>query len=138
MATPRSLSPEDGSSDSSSVEKLLVDEAATSAPEIIEKVSVIPADDITKASGDEILEDKEESPAPEIINPRAYQREMLEQSLERNVIVAVSSLSPMFCTIWLTLRRWTRVVGKPKCKASSRCSQDLVIDYSQSRSSHSS
>ncbi|KAJ3462019.1 hypothetical protein MRS44_010572 [Fusarium solani] len=75
MATPRSLSPEDGSSDSSSVEKLLVDEAATSAPEIVEKVSVIPADDITKASGDEILEDKEESPAPEIINPRAYQRD---------------------------------------------------------------
>ncbi|KAI8660851.1 hypothetical protein NCS57_01063400 [Fusarium keratoplasticum] len=91
MATPRSPSPESGSSDTSSVEKLPVEEAATSAPEIVEKVSVIPADDITKASGDEILEDKEESPAPEIINPRAYQREMLEQSLERNVIVAMDT-----------------------------------------------
>ncbi|KAJ4252564.1 Dicer-like protein 2 [Fusarium falciforme] len=91
MATPRSPSPESGSSDTSSVEKLPVEEAATSTPEIVEKVSVIPADDITKASGDEILEYKEESPAPEIINPRAYQREMLEQSLERNVIVAMDT-----------------------------------------------
>lgn len=99
MATPRSLSPEGGSSDSSSVEKLPVDETATSTPEIVETVSVVVTDDITKTSGDGILEEKEESPAPEIINPRAYQREMLEQSLERNVIVAVSSLSPMFYTV---------------------------------------
>ena len=99
MTTPRPLSPEDGSSDSSSAEKLPVDEASTPAPKIVENISVIPADNITKASGDEILEDKEESPAPDIINPRAYQREMLEQSLERNVIVAVSSLSPMLCTV---------------------------------------
>ncbi|KAL2680573.1 hypothetical protein Neosp_008175 [[Neocosmospora] mangrovei] len=91
MATPRSLSPDDGSSGSSSVEKLPGDETATSAPEIVEKVSVIPADDITKASIDEMLEDKQESSAPEIINSRAYQREMLEQSLERNVIVAMDT-----------------------------------------------
>lgn len=98
MATPRSLSPDGGSSDSSSVERRPGDESATSAPEIVEKVSVTKADDITKAGGDAILGDKEESPAPEIVNPRAYQREMLEQSLERNVIVAVSSLSSLLCT----------------------------------------
>lgn len=37
----------------------------------------------------EELRSKDVTPDPEVVNPRGYQREMLEQSLKRNVIVAV-------------------------------------------------
>jgi hypothetical protein len=39
---------------------------------------------------DDEVEDQKVTPSPEVVNPRGYQREMLERSLERNVIVAVS------------------------------------------------
>ncbi|KAG8673566.1 Dicer-like protein 2 [Fusarium poae] len=40
---------------------------------------------------DDEVEDQKVTPSPEVVNPRGYQREMLERSLERNVIVAMDT-----------------------------------------------
>ncbi|KAF4976160.1 hypothetical protein FZEAL_7138 [Fusarium zealandicum] len=83
-------SPENGSSDSSS-EIPPNEELSTPIAEVTESVSYIAANDISAAEENGIIKPRIESPIPEIINPRAYQREMLEQSLQRNVIVAMDT-----------------------------------------------
>ncbi|KAF4451396.1 hypothetical protein F53441_5662 [Fusarium austroafricanum] len=83
--------PESGSSDSSRPESPAINETPSSTVEIMETVSIITADKVPKEVQNAENTLKDESPAPEIISPRAYQREMLEQSLKRNVIVAMDT-----------------------------------------------
>jgi hypothetical protein len=54
---------------------------------------------------------------PEVTNihPRAYQLEMLEESLKRNIIVAVSKAMRLRRCI-LTINRWALEVGRLKCR----------------------
>ena len=52
-----------------------------------------------------------------LLEPRAYQLEMLRDSLKRNIIVAVGVEISLFLH-WLTGPRWIREVGKLKCIAS--------------------
>lgn len=90
MDIDRPRSPGTGSSGSSQPDSPIVNGTATPTIEITETLSIIAAGKVLGDIQNEKDEFKPESPAPEIINPRAYQREMLEQSLKRNVIVAVS------------------------------------------------
>ncbi|KAM0336378.1 hypothetical protein ACHAPQ_004233 [Fusarium lateritium] len=83
--------PGTGSSGSSQPGSPIVNETATPTVEITETLSIIAAGKVLGEAQDEADEPKPVSPAPEIINPRAYQREMLEQSLKRNVIVAMDT-----------------------------------------------
>ncbi|KAF4971740.1 hypothetical protein FSARC_1539 [Fusarium sarcochroum] len=91
MDISRQQSPQSGSSDSSPPESPPVDEASTPAVKITETVSIIPTDNVSGCSEDEEIESRVDSPAPVIVNSRAYQREMLEQSLKGNVIVAMDT-----------------------------------------------
>lgn len=90
MDIDRPQSPGTGSSSSSRPDPPLISETETPTVEITETVSIVAAGKVLGEAQDEGHGSKPEFPAPEIINPRAYQREMLEQSLKRNVIVAVS------------------------------------------------
>ncbi len=51
--------------------------------------------------------------ASTILQPRSYQREMLEQSLQRNIIVAVQSLSRPYGSFSNTFR-WRQAVARHK------------------------
>ncbi|KAJ4013529.1 Dicer-like protein 2 [Fusarium irregulare] len=69
----------------------LAAEVPTTEVEISETISIV-ADE--KASGKmkvRKLRPKKGTPDPEVVNPRGYQREMLEHSLKRNVIVAMDT-----------------------------------------------
>lgn len=52
-----------------------------------------------------------------LLEPRAYQLEMLQDSVKRNIIVAVGVGVSLFLH-WLTGPRWIREVGKLMCIAS--------------------
>lgn len=53
--------------------------------------------------------------ATTILQPRSYQREMLEQSLQRNIIVAVQSLSRPYGSFFSdTTTRWILAVARHK------------------------
>lgn len=64
---------------------------------------------------DEEVKPQKVTPNPEVVNPRGYQREMLEQSIKRNVIVAVSYSEYPIQSAFADLIRWTREVVKLKC-----------------------
>ncbi|KAH6949901.1 hypothetical protein DER45DRAFT_494835 [Fusarium avenaceum] len=91
MDIDRPQSPGTGSSSSSRPDTPLISETETPTVEITETVSIVAAGKVLGEAQDEGHGSKPEFPAPEIINPRAYQREMLEQSLKRNVIVAMDT-----------------------------------------------
>ncbi|RKK58309.1 Dicer-like protein 2 [Fusarium oxysporum f. sp. cepae] len=80
-----------GSADSSRSES----PATTSTPspmiDVEETVTLIPTDKALNRKQKAANKSKDASPVPDIIRPRAYQREMLEQSLKRNVIVAMDT-----------------------------------------------
>lgn len=57
---------------------------------IDETFSVITTDEPSVMEEEPPLGSRLMSPVPQVINARAYQREMFEKSLQRNVIVAVS------------------------------------------------
>ncbi|KAF5024960.1 hypothetical protein F66182_2911 [Fusarium sp. NRRL 66182] len=68
-----------------------VNESPSAAVKVTENVSVIAPDNIMDDNHYESPDSRVESPAPAIVNSRAYQREMLEQSLKRNVIIAMDT-----------------------------------------------
>ena len=52
-----------------------------------------------------------------VLEPRAYQLEMLRDSMQRNIIVAVSwSLRTVMRSADMILSRWTQAPARPKCK----------------------
>lgn len=62
-----------------------------------------------------------EAPCESTIHARAYQLEMLDKSLNRNIIVAVSWVSCLLlCRAMMNLtpclRRWTLAVARLKCR----------------------
>lgn len=79
----------DGDSDSSALDDPPSDETHSPAPLITETVSVLVPDGSSGSKAIADIEPKPEAAAPEIMSSRAYQLEMLDQSLQRNVIVAV-------------------------------------------------
>ncbi|KAF5667653.1 Dicer 2 [Fusarium heterosporum] len=91
MDVDRPQSPETGTPDSSQPDSPIVAETTTPTLEITETISIVATGNVLQRSQDETEKIKEESPAPQIFSPRAYQREMLEQSLKRNVIVATNT-----------------------------------------------
>lgn len=56
----------------------------------------------------------------DMIKPRNYQLEMLEESLERNIIVAVSCYTTQSKDQNAHALRWTPAAGKLKCMSSVR------------------
>lgn len=93
----------------------LAAEVPTTEVEISETISIV-ADE--KASGKikvRKLRPKKGTPDPEVVNPRGYQREMLEHSLKRNVIVAVSDRALLIRMSSANMVRWTQEAERPKC-----------------------
>jgi hypothetical protein len=56
-----------------------------------------------------------------VVNPRSYQLEMLEESLKRNIIVAVCVHALYLATPRLTSERWILALVKPTCKRENNC-----------------
>jgi hypothetical protein len=73
------------------LDDMAVDEASSPTTHITEVASVINPDGSTEFTGVSAIEPEPEAPAQEIMSARAYQLEMLQQSLEHNVIVVVRS-----------------------------------------------
>jgi hypothetical protein len=65
-------------------------EIKTNVPAAETLMSIGSDDQVTGKEDGEEVQSEEVQSRPEVVNPRGYQREMLEQSLKRNVIVAVS------------------------------------------------
>ncbi|KAF7545746.1 hypothetical protein G7Z17_g8938 [Cylindrodendrum hubeiense] len=78
-----------GDSESSASDDPLGDEAPLPAPTITETVSVVAPDGSSGTKAASEIEPKAEAAVPEVMSSRAYQLEMLDQSLQRNVIVAM-------------------------------------------------
>jgi hypothetical protein len=140
MEADEEQSPNSGSADSSWSESPA--NASTPPPmiDVTETVTIIPTDRTIIGTKNAASKSKDASPVPEIISPRAYQREMLEQSLKRNVIVAVSTFEHrLFETYRLTAFRWTQAAERPKCMFIAECSgSETLTETLQRCSSHSS
>ncbi|KAH7160714.1 hypothetical protein EDB81DRAFT_324140 [Dactylonectria macrodidyma] len=82
-----------GDSDSSDMDDPPSDEDHSPAPLITEtvSVSVLLPDGSSGTKAITVIEPKPEAATPEIMSSRAYQLEMLDQSLQRNVIVAMDT-----------------------------------------------
>ncbi|KAL6400813.1 Dicer-like protein 2 [Ilyonectria robusta] len=80
-----------GHSESSGVDDPPGDEAPSPAPVITETVSVVAADGSSGIKPASEIEPTPEAATPDIMSSRAYQLEMLDQSLQRNVIVAMDT-----------------------------------------------
>lgn len=90
MEIPRFPVPEGvGHPESSGVDDPPGDEAPSPTAVITETVSVVAADGSSGIKPASEIEPTPEAATPEIMSSRAYQLEMLDQSLQRNVIVAV-------------------------------------------------
>ncbi|KAF5684693.1 Dicer 2 [Fusarium circinatum] len=84
-------SPNSGSPDSSRSESPAT--ASTPSPmiEVEETVTILPPHKAKNGKQKVSTKSRDVRPVPDIIKPRAYQREMLEQSLKRNIIVAMDT-----------------------------------------------
>ncbi|KAM5360433.1 hypothetical protein ACJZ2D_013760 [Fusarium nematophilum] len=91
MKRPRSESLDSDSPGSPASDSAAVEDVSTPSPEVTETVTFVAVDGSSVLDGEDAMDTRSESPAPEMINPRAYQREMLEQSLKRNVILAMDT-----------------------------------------------
>ncbi|EWG52521.1 hypothetical protein FVEG_11254 [Fusarium verticillioides 7600] len=91
MEVDEEQSPNSGSADSSRPESPAT--ASTPSPmiEVEEKITILPTDKALNGKQKASNKSKDVPRVPDIIKPRAYQREMLEQSLRRNVIVAMDT-----------------------------------------------
>ncbi|KAF5722662.1 Dicer 2 [Fusarium mundagurra] len=91
MEVDEEQSPNSGSADSSRSESPAT--ASTPSPmiEVEERVIILPTDKAQNGKQKASKKSKDVPRVPDIIKPRAYQREMLEQSLRRNVIVAMDT-----------------------------------------------
>ncbi|KAF4948363.1 hypothetical protein FGADI_9675 [Fusarium gaditjirri] len=91
MEADQEHSPNSGSAGSSQSESTAT--ASTPSPliDVEETVTQILTDKALDGKKKAANKSKDVSPVPDIIKPRAYQREMLEQSLKRNVIVAMDT-----------------------------------------------
>ncbi|GKU15974.1 unnamed protein product [Fusarium langsethiae] len=66
-------------------------EIITNIPAAETPISIDSDDQVTGKEEGEEVQSEEVTSSPEAVNPRGYQREMLEQSLKRNVIVAMDT-----------------------------------------------
>jgi hypothetical protein len=66
-------------------------EIKTNVPAAETLMSIGSDDQVTGKEDGEEVQSEEVQSRPEVVNPRGYQREMLEQSLKRNVIVAMDT-----------------------------------------------
>ncbi|KAL6915716.1 hypothetical protein FSHL1_007166 [Fusarium sambucinum] len=66
-------------------------ETITNVPDAEALMSIDSDDKIIGEEQDDEVEDQQATPSSDVVNPRGYQREMLERSLERNVIVAMDT-----------------------------------------------
>lgn len=73
------------------VDDMAVDEASSPTSHITELASVIAPDGSTEATAVSANEPEPDPPAEETMSARAYQLEMLQQSLKRNVIVVMDT-----------------------------------------------
>ncbi|KAF5596891.1 Dicer 2 [Fusarium pseudocircinatum] len=91
MEVDEEHSPNSGSADSSRSESPAT--ASTPSPmiEVKETVTILPTDKALNGKQKASNKSKDVPRVPDIIKPRAYQREMLEQSLRRNVVVAMDT-----------------------------------------------
>lgn len=106
---------ESGTRSSSQPGSPVVAEVPTTEVEISETISIV-ADE--KASGKikvRKLRSKKGTPDPEVVNPRGYQREMLEHSLKRNVIVAVSDRALLIRMSSANMVRWIQEAERLRC-----------------------
>ncbi|KAF4441946.1 Dicer 2 [Fusarium acutatum] len=91
MEVDEEQSPNSGSADSSRSESPAT--ASTPSPmiEVEETMTILPTDKAQNGKQKASNTSKDVPLVPDIIKPRAYQREMLEQSLKRNAIVAMDT-----------------------------------------------
>ncbi|KAJ3543364.1 hypothetical protein NM208_g3624 [Fusarium decemcellulare] len=131
--SPQKGSSESRSSGSPAISIINGDPAVDGTPTSpTETIQMAPID------GDDLLESESgsKSPAPVIINPRAYQREMLEQSLERNVIVAMDTGSGKTQVAVLRIQAELERCSPEKIiwflgKTVSLCEQQFKVIHSQ-------
>ena len=71
------------------------------------------------------------SDGPPVIRPRPYQKEMFEESLEKNIIVTVSTADMMLSVPGLWFLRWTLVLARLICKFT--CSNTRGFFYHELR-----
>lgn len=133
MEVDEEQSPNSGSADSSRSESPAT--ASTPSPmiEVEETVSILPIDKAQNGKQKASNKSKYVPLVSDIIKPRAYQREMLGQSLRRNVIVAVSTFGHRYFESYrLTVIRWIRAAERHKCMFIAECSgiETLTEHYS--------
>jgi hypothetical protein len=128
MEVDEEQSPNSGSADSSRPESPAT--ASTPSPmiEVEETVTILPTDKALSGKQKASNKSKDVPRVPDIIKPRAYQREMLEQSLRRNVIVAVSTFRHRYFKAYrVTIARWIREAERLKCMFIAECSGNETL-----------
>ncbi|KAF9762800.1 hypothetical protein IL306_003333 [Fusarium sp. DS 682] len=91
MDVDQKQSPSSGSADSSPSESPATASTPPLLIDITETDTIVPTDKAGEATKDTADMSKDASPAPRALEARAYQREMFEASMKRNVIVAMDT-----------------------------------------------